>query len=211
MEVNPDSLSWKSVYKLLTGSIIPRPVGWISTINPQGMPNLAPFSFFNVVSSHPPHLVFAPSIRTTDRSEKDTLRNIRQVGEFVVNIVSEDLLEAMNLTSTELPADIDEFSYAGLTRAPSHAIRPPRVAESRVHFECTLRQIIELGDQPGGGALVIGQVVHIHVDDGVLIGEDKINLESLKPIGRLAGNLYCRVSDLIELPRPKSQIISKTG
>lgn len=211
MEVNPNLLPWRSVYKLLTGAIVPRPIGWISTISPQGAPNLAPFSFFNVVSSNPPHLVFAPSIRTTDRSEKDTLRNIRQVGEFVVNIVSEDLLEAMNLTSTELPEDVDEFAYAGLTPAPSHRVQPPRVAESRVHFECTLHQLIELGDQPGGGALVIGRLVHIHVDEGVLLGEDKINLESLKPVGRLAGNAYCRVSDLIELPRPNSQIVPKTG
>lgn len=211
MEVNPSLLPWRSVYKLLTGAIVPRPIGWISTISLQGAPNLAPFSFFNVVSSNPPHLVFAPSIRTTDRSEKDTLRNIRQVGEFVVNIVSEDLLEAMNLTSTELPEDVDEFAYAGLTPAPSYKVQPLRVAESRVHFECTLHQLIELGDQPGGGALVIGRVVHIHVDEGVLLGEDKINLERLKPVGRLAGNAYCRVSDLIELPRPNSQIVPKTG
>lgn len=206
MEANPDSLPWKSVYKLLTGSIVPRPIGWISTISLQGVPNLAPFSFFNVVSSNPPHLVFAPSIRDRDKSEKDTLKNVRQTGEFVVNIISEGLLEAMNLTSTELPDEVDEFSYANLTPAQAHAVRPPRVAESRVHFECVLSHLIELGDQPGGGALVVGRVVHIHVDDEVLLGEDKIDLARLKPVGRLAGSAYCRVSDLIELIRPASQL-----
>jgi flavin reductase (DIM6/NTAB) family NADH-FMN oxidoreductase RutF len=145
-------------------------------------------------------------IRSTDQQSKDTLRNIRQIGEFVVNIVTEELAEAMNLTSTELPAEVNEFRYGQLDWMPSILVRPPRVAESPVHFECRLAQIVDFGNQPGSGSLVIGQVVHLHVADRVLIGEDKINLATLKPVGRLSGNSYCRVTDIFDLPRPPSQI-----
>jgi flavin reductase (DIM6/NTAB) family NADH-FMN oxidoreductase RutF len=190
----------------MIGSILPRPIGWISTIDENGLPNLAPFSFFNAVCPNPPHVAFTSMIRSTDQQSKDTLRNIRQIGEFVVNIVTEELAEAMNLTSTELPAEVNEFRYGQLDWMPSILVRPPRVAESPVHFECRLAQIVDFGNQPGSGSLVIGQVVHLHVADRVLIGEDKINLATLKPVGRLSGNSYCRVTDIFDLPRPPSQI-----
>jgi flavin reductase (DIM6/NTAB) family NADH-FMN oxidoreductase RutF len=112
----------------------------------------------------------------------------------------------MNLTSTELPAGTDEFELAGIVAEPSERVRPPRVAASPVHYECRVAQILEFGDQPGGGAAVIGQVVHLHVSDAVLIGEDKISVASLKPVGRLAGSAYCRVTDIFEMTRPTSQI-----
>ena len=206
MEIDPLSLPWKSVYKILIGSVVPRPIGWITSISPEGRPNLAPFSFFNVVCGNPPHVLFCPMIRGTDQEPKDTLHNVRSSGEFVVNIVTEGLAQAMNLTSTELPADVDEFEFSGLSTQASTAVRPPRVAESPVHFECKVATIIDIGDQPGSGSVVIGRVLHIHVREDVMIGTDKIDLEKLKPIGRLAGSDYCRVTDLFQMIRPPSQI-----
>lgn len=206
MEINPLDLPHESMYKLMVGSIVPRPIAWVSTLAPDGQPNLAPFSFFNAVCPKPPTLLFVSNIRNTDGSPKDTLSNIRATGEFVVNIVSEGLAEAMNLTSTELPAEVDEFALAGVTPVPSAAVKPPRVSESLIHFECRLMQIIDISDQPGGGSVVLGEIVHLHVDDSVLIGDDKINLAALKPVGRLAGAAYTRVTDLFDLMRPPSQI-----
>lgn len=202
MELSADAIPPASMYKLLVGSVVPRPIGWISTISKDGVHNLAPFSFFNVASANPPHVLFCPTIRGTDGGRKDTLHNVRDTGEFVVNIVTQALAEAMNLTSTELPADVDEFAIAGLTVAPSHVVRPPRVAESPIHFECQVAHIIDLG----GGHVVIGRILHVHVDERVLIGEDKIDLHILQPIGKLAGNAYTRVTDLFDLARPPSQL-----
>jgi flavin reductase (DIM6/NTAB) family NADH-FMN oxidoreductase RutF len=206
MEIPPEDLSWQSVYNILVGSVVPRPIGWISTVNPAGHPNLAPFSFFNAVCPNPPHVLFCPNVRITDRQTKDTLHNVRDTGEFVVNIVTEDLAEAMNLTSTELPAEVNEFKFGGLSISPSKAIRPPRVAASPIHYECKMVHIFDLGDQPGAGSVVIGRVVHIHVDESVLFGGDKIDVTKLRPIGRLGGNGYCRVTDLFKMVRPPSQI-----
>lgn len=206
MELPPSSLPHQSIYKLLTGSILPRPIGWVSSVDADGRPNLAPFSFFNAVCSNPPTVVFCPMIRSTDGKTKDTLNNVRATNEFVVNIVSEDLAEAMNLSSVEAPPDVNEFEFARVTEEPSVTVRPPRVRESRVHFECRVRQIVEIGSEPGGGCLVIGEVLHIHVDDAVLTGGDKILLAALKPIGRLAGGSYVRVTDVFELERPKTML-----
>jgi len=202
MEIKPDSLPWKSVYKILIGSVLPRPIGWISSINDQGQPNLAPFSFFNVVCANPPTILFCPMIRSANNQPKDTLQNIRKTGEFVVNIVSGELVKKMNMTSVEAPIDVNEFFYAGLTPAQSSAVTPPRVSESPIHFECKLDRIIEISQDPGGGSVVIGTVVHMHIDDRMLIGEDKIDLFKLNPIGRLAGNSYVRVTDIFDMERP---------
>jgi flavin reductase (DIM6/NTAB) family NADH-FMN oxidoreductase RutF len=206
MEADPATLPWKSVYKLMIGAILPRPIGWISTVDAAGQANLAPFSFFNAVASRPPTVVFCPTIREFDAGPKDTLRNVRTTGEFVVNIVTEALAEAMNVTSTEFPPEVDEFLAAGVTAAPSAAVAPPRVAESPIHFECRLHQILEVGGDPGGGAIVVGRVVHLHVDPSVLVDGDKIDLAALRPIGRLSGAAYCRVTDVFQMPRPKSQL-----
>jgi flavin reductase (DIM6/NTAB) family NADH-FMN oxidoreductase RutF len=204
MEIKPDALSWKSVYKLLIGSVLPRPIGWISSVNDQGQPNLAPFSFFNVACANPPTILFCPMIRSVNNQPKDTLQNIRETGEFVVNIVSGELVEKMNLTSVEAPCEVNEFDYAGLTPAPSCEVTPPRVAESPIHFECKLNQIVEISQEPGGGSVVIGTVVHMHIDERLLIGEDKIDLVKLNPIGRLAGNSYVHVTDIFDMERPPS-------
>lgn len=209
MEINPNEIPHQSVYKLLTGSILPRPIGWISTVDADGKPNLAPFSFFNVVCAKPPTVVFCPMIRSVDGKTKDTLNNVRATGEFVVNIVSEELVEAMNLSSVEAPPEVNEFEFARVTATPSVTVRPPRVRESRVHFECRVRQIVEISPEAGGGSLVIGEVLHIHVEDSVLMGSDKINLAALKPVGRLAGGSYARVTDVFEIERPKTLIKEK--
>lgn len=206
MDVSVSEIPWKSLYKIMIGSILPRPIGWVSTIDVQGKFNLAPFSFFNAICANPPHLLFSPMIRSTDEKEKDTLRNVRDTGEFVVNIVTEELAEAMNLTATEFPEEINEFASADLQTTPSSSVGPPRVSASPVHFECKVTQILGFGDEPGGGSLVIGRIVHVHVKDSVLFGGDKIDLARLKPIGRLAGSSYCRVTDLFELVRPPSQV-----
>ena len=209
MEINPIAITHQSIYKILTGSILPRPIGWISSIDMDGRPNLAPFSFFNAVCSNPPTVLFCSSIRSTDGKPKDTLNNVRAMNEFVVNIVTEELLGAMNLSSIEAPSDFDEFDFAGLTLAPSVVVKPPRVAESPIHFECKVQQIIDINDQPGGGSIVVGTIVHIHADDEVMLGGDKINLTALRPIGRLAGSAYVRITDIVEMERPKNTIGGK--
>ena len=206
MEADPATLPWKSVYKLMVGSILPRPIGWISSVDATGLANLAPFSFFNAVASRPPTVVFCPTIREVDVGPKDTLRNVRTTGEFVVNIVTAGLAEAMNITSTEFPPEVDEFRAAGVTPAPSVVVMAPRVAESPIHFECRVHQIVDLGTEPGAAAVVLGRIVHLHVDDSVLVDGGKIDLDALQPIGRLSGAGYCRVTDVFEMPRPKSQL-----
>jgi len=206
MELNPTTVPWRTINKLMTGSILPRPIGWISTRNQNGRPNLAPYSFYNMVCANPPTVVFAPMIRSTDGRPKDTLNNIKENGEFVVNIVTEALAEAMNRSSQETTSDVNEFELAGVTPGESMAVKAPRVAESPINFECKARDILEINDQPGGGYLVTGIIVHLHVDDGVLLGTDKIDLEALKPIGRLAGGGYVRMTDIFHMERPKSQI-----
>lgn len=206
MEIASSTLLWKSVYKILIGSIVPRPIGWISTVNEEGQPNLAPFSFFNAVCANPPTVLFCPMVRSIDTQPKDTLQNVRSTGEFVVNIVSGALVEKMNASSIEAPSDLNEFEYAKLTTAPSLSVKPPRVAESPIHFECKLKEVVEISNEPGGGSVVIGTILHIHIDESVLIGEDKINLSILQPVGRLAGNSYVRVTDMFELERPPARI-----
>jgi flavin reductase (DIM6/NTAB) family NADH-FMN oxidoreductase RutF len=209
MELTPSTVPWQTVNKLMTGAILPRPIGWISTIDAKGQPNLAPYSFFNMVCANPPTVVFCPMIRSTDGEHKDTLKNIKANEEFVVNFVTETLAEAMNISSQETFPDVDEFELAGLTPTPSVIVKAPRVAESPIHLECKLTQIVEIGNQPGSGSVIIGEVVHLHVDDGVLLGEDKIDLAAFKPIGRLAGGDYVRMTDIFNLERPKSQIPKK--
>jgi flavin reductase (DIM6/NTAB) family NADH-FMN oxidoreductase RutF len=204
MEIDPGRLPWRSLYKILTGAVLPRPVGWISTVDGDGQPNLAPFSFFNVVCPDPPTLLFCPMTRSTDASPKDTLNNVRATGEFVVNIVTEQLAEAMTRTSVEAPPDVNEFEFAGLEAAHSVVVQPPRVTASPVHFECRLNQIVEISPRPGGGSIVIGTIVHIHIEERVLLDDDKIDLSALKPVGRLAGNAYVRMSDVFGIDRPES-------
>ncbi len=206
MQIDPQHTAWQSLYKLMIGSIVPRPIGWVSTIDADGQHNLAPFSFFNAVCANPPTILFCPMIRVSDQQHKDTLRNVRETGQFVINIVTEATADAMNITATEFAHDVDEFAAAGLTPLPSERVRAARVAESPIHYECELTQIVEIGAGVGSGSIVIGRVVLMHMRDDLLIDGDKIDLAALQPIGRLAGNSYTRVTDLFDLARPQSQI-----
>lgn len=212
MEINPTDIAGRDLNRILLGTVVPRPIAWVSTISGKGQPNLAPFSFFNAVCTRPPTLLFCPGVRGLDSASKDTLNNIRATGEYVINIVTEATAEAMNKTATELPADINEFEFAGVTAAPSVKVRPPRVAESPVNFECRLQQIVEIGDgQPGSGWIVIGEIVHLHVADEVLLPDYKIDIRALKPVGRLSGYSYAHINDIFEMKRLPPQIpVKKT-
>ena len=184
-------------YKLTTGLIVPRPIGWIGTISADGVPNLAPFSFFNAVSGIPPTFVFSPG-RT---SRRDTLDNVRAVGEFTVNVVSVEVVEAMNASSASFDPDVDEFAACGLTAVPSSTVRPPMVGECKANIECVVTQIVEIGHPEHGNALVVGEAVEFHVAEQVLDGT-RIDQVELRPVGRHAGNTYSHATDLFELIRP---------
>ncbi len=200
MEINPKDIDSKSAYKLLTGSIIPRPIGWISTLSPDGIANLAPYSFFNAIASNPPHVVFSCGI--TANGKKDTLNNVLATKEFVLNIVTEDTAEAMNKSSATLPSEESEFEFAGVTPIASKLIKAPRVKESPIHFECIVKHTYATGDLEGSAIIVIGEVVHIHIEDDVMLPNYKIDNTKLKAVGRMAGSDYIRTQDVFGLERP---------
>lgn len=201
MIIDPTEQSIKVVHNLMIGSIVPRPIALVSSISRQGQPNLAPFSYFNGVCANPPTIMFAPGRRPYDRLTKDTLNNIRATNDFVVNLVSEEIGPQMVACSTDFPPDVNEFEVAHLTPVPSERVRPPRVGEAKVSFECRLNQVVEIGDgTPGSGFVVIGTIVLFHVDDSVY-RDGHVLLEALRPIARLGGNMYCRVTDTFELVR----------
>jgi flavin reductase (DIM6/NTAB) family NADH-FMN oxidoreductase RutF len=208
MIASPSDLAHKDLYSLLLNSVAPRPIAWVSTVSPSGQPNLAPFSFFNVVCVDPPLLAFAPGLRPPKQPRgshgeaKDTLRNIRETREFVVNVVTYDLREAMNVTSGEYDESVSEFELAQLTPKASKVVRPPRVAESPVSFECKLHQILDFSSAPTSGSLVIGQIVSIHMNDAHL-KEGKLDRNSLDLIGRMGGLQYTRTTQRFEMVRPK--------
>ena len=207
MIVDPAATEPRNVYKLMVAAIVPRPIAFVSTIGADGILNLAPFSFFTAASADPPVICFAPMIRATgarDGGRKDTLRNIQATGEFVVNIVSEEFANQMNICSTEFPPEIDEFQASGLTPIPSDLVLPPRVKESHVHMECRLLEIVDVSAKPLGGSLVLGQVLRFHVDDG-WFDNFQLDPDKLRPIGRMGGSTYTRTSDRFEMVRPAVQ------
>jgi flavin reductase (DIM6/NTAB) family NADH-FMN oxidoreductase RutF len=216
MDVTPSQLAHRELYSVLLAAVAPRPIAWVSSLSASGQPNLAPFSFFNAVCAKPPLLAFAPGMRPPRKSEaaadasaghpgvhtKDTLRNIRETQEFVINVVTFELAEAMNLTSGEYDADVDEFEMAKVGSAPSNIVRPRRVAESPVSFECKLQQILDFNPAPEGGSLVIGEIVSVHIDERH-IKEGRLDRNSLDLIGRMGGMQYTRTTHRFELVRPK--------
>jgi flavin reductase (DIM6/NTAB) family NADH-FMN oxidoreductase RutF len=208
MIIDPSEISHSERYNLILNSVAPRPIGWISTLSASGIPNLAPFSFFNAVCVDPPLLAFAPGFRMSNPPDarhgevKDTLRNIRETREFVVNIVTYELAEAMNATSGEYDASVNEFEVAKLTAAPSKTVKPPRVAESPVNFECKLHQILDFSSAPTGSSLVIGEIVSIHVHDANM-KEGRLDRNSLDLIGRMGGLQYTRTTQRFDMVRPK--------
>ncbi len=195
-----DPQSFEGFNRVLTGVVVPRPIAFVSTMSKDGLINLAPYSFFNAVAYDPPTIVFSSSRHAGDK-RKDTLAHIEETGEFVVNIVVDDIAEAMNRTAAEYPSEVSEFEIAGLTPAPSQRVRPPRVAESPVNMECRLLQVVPLGQGDHQHGLVIGQIVLMHIRDDIIEGH-RINHQRLKPTGRLAGNMYCHTSEVFEMVRP---------
>ena len=201
MKFDPGDLSFTDVHKLMIGSIVPRPIAFVSTISKDGKNNIAPFSYFNGVCSKPPTIMFAPARRGWDGKEKDTLVNIRDNKQFVVNIVSESIVEQMVMCATDFDPNVDEFDISGLNAQTSKKVLPPRLKESKVSFECELNQIVEIGDKnPGSGFIVIGTIVLFHIDDSIY-ENGHIRLDKLEPIGRLAGNWYTRPNDNFEIIR----------
>jgi flavin reductase (DIM6/NTAB) family NADH-FMN oxidoreductase RutF len=207
LSFDPARESVQNIYKLMIGSIVPRPIAFVSSLDERGVRNLAPFSYFTAVSADPPVILFCPTVRPADHdrglaAHKDTLLNVIATREFVVNVVTEGIAEKMNLTSAQVPADVDEFELAGLTPEPSEVVKPPRVAESPVQMECRLRQIVEVSDRPSGGAVVLGEVVRFHVNEA-LMENFRIDPEKLATIGRMGGPTYVRTRDRFDLKRPE--------
>lgn len=208
MHVNVSQLSNNELYSILLSSIVPRPIAWVSTLSAAGQANLAPFSFFNCVSVDPPLLAFAPGLRAPKDNNsvlgepKDTLRNVRETKEFVVNVVTYGLREPMNLSSGEYDHTVNEFEIAKVTPQPSQVVRPPRVGESPVSFECKLHQILDFSPAPTSGSLVIGEIVAIHIGDAQL-RDGRLDRDSLDLIGRMGGTQYTRTTHRFELIRPK--------
>jgi flavin reductase (DIM6/NTAB) family NADH-FMN oxidoreductase RutF len=205
MNVRPEELPHRDFYRILISAVVPRPIAWVSTLSREGKPNLAPFSFFNALSAKPPLLGFAPSLRSVEGTvtPKDTLQNVRDTGEFVVNVVTFELAEAMNLTSGEYDRSVNEFEVAKLTTRPSQVVRPPQVAESPVNFECKLYRLLDFGSEPPSGSLVIGEIVSVHVSENVM-KDGRLDPQALDLIGRMGGMQYSRTTQRFEMVRPKA-------
>jgi flavin reductase (DIM6/NTAB) family NADH-FMN oxidoreductase RutF len=201
MIIDVSSADVVAVYRAIVGVVTPRPIAWVTTVDSAGRVNLAPFSFFNAFGANPPVVVFSPTLRR-DGTRKDTLRNLDAVGEFVVNAAVERLAAKVNATSKELVPGQSEAEFAGLTLEPSAKVRPPRVAESPVHLECRVHQIMSIGDGPIAANLVIGEVLLIHIADSVLDDHGTVDPRKLRTIARLGGDYYCRSTDLFEMERP---------
>jgi len=200
MQFDPNEIPSSDVYKLLTGIVIPRPIGWISSISEDGYVNLAPFSFFNAVGEDPPHVMFS-TVRTGDKN-KDTLNNVLATKQFTVNMVTEDLVEKMNVTSQAIPSNESEFELANLTPIASVKIKPPRVAECLITMECELVHHYFLEDHKNGGAcIMIGRVVLFHVNENALLEGSKINMEVYRPVARLAGSNYSKLGEIFSIKR----------
>lgn len=191
-EIDPTELPLRGIYSLLTQLVVPRPIAWISSVGPDGTRNIAPHSYFNIVSDTPPVVHF------TSSGEKDTLRNVRRSGEFVVNVVSRDLVEAMNLTAADFPPGEDEFAWAGLESAPSKVVAVPRVAAAKAVLECRVHSELTIGN----GTMVFGQVVHVATDDDLWV-DGKVAPERLAAVGRLGGSAYAPTDQPFWLLRPR--------
>jgi flavin reductase (DIM6/NTAB) family NADH-FMN oxidoreductase RutF len=195
--LDPKQVKPTDMYKFLIGIVVPRPIAFVSTVSASGQFNLAPFSFFNALSSEPPLVGIAITDRTDD--PKDTLRNVRETNEFVINVVSEDLLERMVQTSGEWPRETDEFAVSGLTPIPALRVRAPRVAESPAHLECRLHREISLGNC----IFVVGEVLLAEVHDRALT-DGRVDPTKLRAVGRLGGDGYSRLGEVVRVPRPKA-------
>lgn len=202
--LDPKDLSQPNLHGYLLSAIAPRPICFASTINEKGEVNLSPFSFFNVFSSNPPIMIFSPARRGRDNTTKHTYENVLKVKEVVINVVNHSIVEQMSLSSTEYGDGVNEFIKAGLTQVGSEKVKPPRVGEAPVAFECVVDDVIQLGDGPGAGNLVIARVVLMHIREEYLDASNKLDTQKLDLVARMGGSWYCRANGdaLFEIPKP---------
>ncbi len=207
ISIQPQDISTGKLHGYLLGAVAPRPIAFASTIDAEGNVNLSPFSFFNVFSAKPPIMIFSPARRVRDNTTKHTLQNALETKQVVINIVNYDMVQQMSLSSTEYAKDINEFKKAGFTEIPSVKIKPPRVAESPVQFECEVKEIIELGTEGGAGNLIICEVVQLHIDEKILDADGRIDPVKIDAVARMGGNWYNRAKEgIFEVPKPLSTL-----
>lgn len=205
--IDPKAVSTAALHGYMLGAVTPRPIAFASTIDSAGNVNLSPFSFFNVFSANPPIMIFSPARRGRDNTTKHTYENVLQVKQVVINIVNYDIVQQMSLSSTEYGKGVNEFEKAGLTPLASQTIKPPRVAESPVQFECRVNEVISLGTEGGAGNLVICEVLKMHINEAVLDPDGKIDPVKLDAVSRMGGNWYGRAKQgMFEVPKPLSRL-----
>jgi len=204
LTLDPKSLTVPKLHQYLLGAIGPRPIAFASTIDEEGRPNLAPFSFFNVFSANPPIMIFSPARSGRSNTTKDSYNNVKIVPEVVINVVNYDIVHQMSLASSPYAAGVSEFEKAGFTPVPSECVKPFRVAESPVQFECKVNQVIELGTEGGAGNLIICEVLRIHISEKVLNADGMIDQHKIDLVSRMGGNWYCRAdySSMFEIQKP---------
>ncbi|WP_303318281.1 flavin reductase family protein [Flavivirga abyssicola] len=202
--IDPKTIKTSELHQILLSAVAPRPIALASTIDANGHVNLSPFSFFNVFSANPPILIFSPARRGRDNTVKHTYENVKVVNEVVINIVNHSIVEQTSLSSTEYTKGVNEFKKAGLTEIPSEIVKPPRVVESPVSFECTVQKVIELGQEGGAGNLVISKIECIHIQEQYLNGKGSLDTQKLDLVARMGESWYCRASGdaLFEIPKP---------
>ena len=202
--LDPLQLDTKEVHKILLSSVAPRPIALASTIDSKGNVNLSPFSYFNVFSSNPPILIFSPSRRVRDNTTKHTLENAKETKEVVINVVNYSIVEQMSQTSREYDKGVNEFVETGLTEVPSLKVKPPRVLESPISFECTVDNIVSLGESGGAGQLIIAKVIQIHINRDYLDAEGNIDSEKLDLVARMGGDWYTKANkeSMFKIPKP---------
>lgn len=201
MEIQTIDAEHRGLYGLLIGLVQPRPIALVSTISPRGVPNLAPFSFFNLVSGNPPVVALGPA-QDAQGNDKHTLANLQATGEFTVAIVTSDLVERAVACASPVGPEVSEFDFSGLTAQPARLVAPARVKEAKAHLECTVRDVLRLGAGPSGGNLVLGDVVGLQVDDTVLDPDGRVDPRLLQAVGRLGGRAYTTVKDPFDLTIP---------
>ena len=204
LSLNPKELPIQQLHGYLLGAVGPRPIAFASTIDEDGNANLAPFSFFNVFSANPPIMIFSPARSGRTNTTKDTYNNVKTIKEVVINVVNYDIVHQMSLASSPYKADVDEFTKAGFTKLKSETVKPFRVAESPVQFECKVNEVIELGQEGGAGNLVICEVTKIHINKAVLGDDGKIDQHKIDLVSRMGGNWYCRADEksMFEIKKP---------
>lgn len=200
ISIVPEELSYSDAYRLLISVVVPRPIAWVSTVGSDGVLNLAPFSFFNAVGGTPPTVMYSVGRRRGDNPLKDSLRNAKETGEFVLNLVDESLAEQMNETSAEVPYEVDEFELSGLAMTPSVDVKPPRVAQARVAMEARVTQIVPVEGTPN--TMVLGRVVRYHVSSGLLRPNYLVDDDKLRPVARLGGDEYATLGRVFAMKRP---------